>query len=69
MDCKHDQPSNLRDVDSVPFEKETAMHHEDSRNISQDDVEFLANFSHERRKKVIRKVDVSSGSPAKAFLT
>lgn len=48
-----------RDLEQVPTEKDTAVHAEFRRGgLSQEDADFLANFSDERKKKVIRKVDV-----------
>lgn len=42
-------------------EKSTMMHNEHSSNgLSHDDAEFLRLFPEERKKAVIRKVDVSS---------
>jgi hypothetical protein len=52
--------SESRDVEQVPHEKDQAVHDEfRQRGLAQEDVDFLANFSDERRKKVLRKVDVS----------
>ncbi|CAG9981101.1 unnamed protein product [Clonostachys byssicola] len=47
-----------RDLEQVPTEKDTAVHAEFRRGgLSQEDAGFLANFSEERKKKIIRKVD------------
>ncbi|KAL3481779.1 major facilitator superfamily domain-containing protein [Aspergillus californicus] len=48
-----------RDVESVAAEKEVAMHLErqPAHGLSPEDEEFLANFSDEQRKTVLKKVD------------
>lgn len=52
--------SKSRDVEQVPHEKDQAVHEEFRQGgLAQDDLDFLANFSDEKRKKVLRKVDVS----------
>lgn len=48
-----------RDVEQSPLEKSHIIHQEHSGSVSQDDADFLANFSEERKKRVVRKVDVS----------
>lgn len=49
-----------RDLEAHPQEKDHAVHEEYSQNgLNQDDLDFVANFPDDRRKKVLRKVDVS----------
>lgn len=48
-----------RDVEQSPLEKGHIIHQEHCGSVSQDDADFLANFSEERKKRVVRKVDVS----------
>lgn len=48
-----------RDVEQVPPEKDQAVHEEFRQGgLSQEDLDFLTNFSEERRKIVLHKVDV-----------
>lgn len=50
--------SESRDIEQVPQEKDTAVHNEFSRGgMSQEDIDFVANFPDERKKVIIRKVD------------
>lgn len=52
--------SDSRDIEQAPQEKDQAVHDEFRQGgLSQEDLDFLTNFSEERRKKVLRKVDVS----------
>lgn len=51
--------SERSDVETVPAEKQKANHVEyQSRGLSPEDADFLANFPEDKKKKVIRKVDV-----------
>lgn len=50
--------SESRDIEQVPQEKDTAVHNEYSRGgLSQGDIDFVANFPEERKKKILTKVD------------
>lgn len=54
----------VKDVESVPHEKDSVIHKEYQRTgMTQDDFDFLDNFPEDRKKKVIRKVDVRFSSP------
>ena len=54
-----------RDLEQVPPEKDQAVHAEWSRGgISRDDIDFVANFPDDRKKKILRKVDVSQSTLA-----
>lgn len=49
----------LRDVESIPLEKDQVVHKEFRQGgLSQHDLDFLDNFPEDRKKAVIRKVDV-----------
>lgn len=51
--------SESRDIEQVPHEKDPAIHNEFSRGgMSQEDIAFVANFPDERKKKILRKVDL-----------
>jgi hypothetical protein len=56
--------SESRDVEQLPGEKDRkdqAIHDEFRQDgLSQDDLDFIANFPEEKKKRVIRKVDVSA---------
>lgn len=50
--------SESRDIEQIPQEKDTAIHNEYSRGgMSQGDIDFVANFPEDRKKKVLTKVD------------
>jgi len=61
------------DVEQMSSEKAIAMHKEYQTNngLSQEDLDFLANFSDERKQKVIRKVipKISNSREVFAMLT
>jgi hypothetical protein len=47
-------------LERIPPEKDQAVHAEWSRGvITQEDIDFVANFPNDRKKKILRKVDVS----------
>ena len=51
----------LRDVESIPHEKNVVQHKEFRQGgLSQEDLDFVDHFPEDRKKKVIRKVDVSN---------
>ena len=50
-----------RDVEQVPPEKDQAIHDEFRQGgLSQEDLDFIANFPDDKKKRVIRKVDVGA---------
>lgn len=53
--------SEAADVEQLPKEKDVAVHDEYRRGgLSEDDLNFLDTFSEDRKKRVLRKVDVRS---------
>ena len=54
----HRNSSEIADLEDGPNEKIDYVHQENQRGLPAEDAEFLNNFSEERRKKVVRKVDV-----------
>lgn len=59
MEVGHTAPKK-GDLENVPVGEKSAIHEEyhQPMSLSREDEEFLANFSDDRRKKVLRKVPI-----------